>query len=217
MKRKFSTAAVLLLTAAFARAEDPAPRASAAPDIAETHCADDPGTWAPGLGLEAPKQGVVDNDFLALCRAKKTPRPGFPSGAPDDGHSGVVQADPVAQAQALQRQAEDYSRTEALRKKVGGLSNPWGGAPEPPPSPAAGADLLSPKTAMPPQSFQKVPLNSVPALPQRLQAAAPAVAAPLPAAAAAPKTDWKGKVCEELPQFVSPKVTWCHPAGATPR
>lgn len=214
MRRNLSTAVVLLLAAAGAWADQPAPRPAATPDASETACADDPAAWAPGLGLEAPKDGAASRDLLALCPGKKKPRPGFPSGAPDDGLTGIVPADPDAQAKALQRQAEDFSRTQALRKKVGSLSNPWGGAPESVGVPD-GANLLSPQTAMPPQSFQKAKLNAAPPMTSRFQAAAPAVPAPAPAPPA--KSSWKGKVCEELPQFVSPKVTWCRPAAVEPQ
>jgi hypothetical protein len=103
MRYKLSLTAVLLVIASGARADDQAK--TKAPDPAETSCADDPAAWAPGSGLESKKDGVVGRDFLALCRQKKKPRPGFPSGAPDDGLSGIVPADPVAQAKALRLQA----------------------------------------------------------------------------------------------------------------
>jgi hypothetical protein len=78
-----------------------------------------------------------------------------------------------------------------------------------PPSDAAG--LLSPETAAPPSKFQKVRLTAPPADTSHFVSAA--VPGPVPRMVQPEKTGWKGRICEDLPQFVSPKVTWCYPSA----
>lgn len=212
MRTILSAAAVLLLAAAGVRAQDPDPLSPSPARLIHSGCADDPAAWAPGLGLESKKHDAVGPDLLARCRERRKPRPGFPSGAPDDGLTGVVASDPVTRAKALRQEAEDYSRTQALQKRVGALKNPWGDAAQPEAAPAAdAAGLLSPATAAPPAKFQKVRLTAPPADTSRFVAAA--VPKPVPRKTDGAQSGWKGKICEELPQFVSPKVTWCHPAA----